>query len=467
MPTSDARRPSWLRRTLAVLCVLAALVALDVALTWALEPYGSNSDSVWYEYRQATAAGEQFDTIVIGSSVAQDSLQPGPIDEALGARSFCLASPGQSLESSAEALKVALDDHPIRRVILGTSYTQLAEEPWANSNMAFVQALCNGQPLGEQAARYLKLLMNPDYVGTVSSLSFLMPFTLSHVSYTPSAIMDNIRNRLECATPMEAQARIDGSWVPLGNGYANYEGQVNAEVLGANFLGINHLAYLGLGGKGLNESELRGLREICELCEERGIELVVLVAPHPRFEVLSIAEAYPKDMAAVQEYVTSHGAIYLDFNMAHQDLYDIHEGDFIDATHLNRAGAERLTPIFADVVRRTESGEDVSAQFYAYDRYDEYLASLDGVYYVCFEDEHVDGEVQLTAIAYAGSRCQVEYAFEVQEDDGNWTRVRDWSSDPVAALPDDGYRFISVRVLARQAGATEPERSHYQTVTLL
>ena len=54
MPTSDARRPSWLRWILTALCVLAALVALDVALTWALEPYGSNSDSVWCEYRQAT-----------------------------------------------------------------------------------------------------------------------------------------------------------------------------------------------------------------------------------------------------------------------------------------------------------------------------------------------------------------------------------------------------------------------------
>ena len=194
---------------------------------------------------------------------------------------------------------------------------------------------------------------------------------------------------------------------------------------------------------------------------------MVLVAPHPRFEVLSIAEAYPKDMAAVQEYVTSKGALYLDFNMAHQDLYDIHENDFIDATHLNRAGAERLTPIFADVVRRAESGEDVSAQFYAYDRYNEYLASLDSIYYVCFEEERVDGEVQLTAITYAGSRCQVEYAYEIQEDDGSWTRVRDWSADPECTLADDGYRFLNVRILARQAGATDPERYHYQTVTLL
>ena len=102
MPTSDAKRNPWPRRALILLAVLAALLLLNLGLTLALEPYGANSEAVWYEYRQATAAGEQFDTIVIGSSAAQDSLQPGPLDEALGCRSFSLASPGQSLNSSYE-----------------------------------------------------------------------------------------------------------------------------------------------------------------------------------------------------------------------------------------------------------------------------------------------------------------------------------------------------------------------------
>lgn len=468
MPTSDSSsRPSLWRKALALLVVLVALLAVDVALTLALEPYGSNSDSVWHEYRQATAAGEQFETLVIGSSVAQDSLQPGPIDETLGTTSFCLASPGQSLKSSYKALEVALDEHPVRRVILGTSYTQLAEEPWANSNMAFMQALVAGRPLPEQIMRYSSLLLDRDYLGNVSSIAFLMPFTLSHVDYTPSAIMGNVRNRLECATPLEAQARIDNTWHPLGHGYANYDGQVNPETFDANYLGINHLDFLGLGGKGLNASELEGLEDICVLCEERGVELVVFAAPHPRFEVLSIADAYPEDMAKVQEMVTSHGGTFLDFNLAHVDLYDSWESDFIDATHLNQAGAARLTPIFADLVRRVESGEDVSGHFFGYDQWEEFLSSLDGIYLAYFEEEQTAEGLTLEAKVCAGKDIQVEYRFEMQEADESWTVLRDWSSDPTLILADGGYRNANVRLLARRAGATEPERYHYQTITLL
>ena len=468
MPTSDAapRKPLW-RSILIAAVVLAVLVALDVALTLALEPYGSNSDSVWYEYRQATAAGEHFDTLVIGSSVAQDSLQPGPIDETLSATSFCLASPGQSLKSSYKALEVALAEHPVKRVILGTSYTQLAEEPWANSNMAFMQALVAGRPLPEQVSRYASLLFDADYVGNVSSISFLMPFTLSHVDYTPSAIRDNVRNRMECATPLEAQARIDNTWHPLGHGYANYDGQVNPELFDANYLGVNHLDFLGLGGKGLDNSEMEGLEDICSLCEERDVELVVFAAPHPRFEVLSIADAYPQGMAQVEELVSSHGGIFLDFNLAHSDLYENWESDFIDATHLNQAGAGRLTPILADVVRRAETGEDVSNLFYGYDQWDEFLSSLEGIYLVYFEEEQTNEGLALEAKACCGSNVQVEYRFEVQEADESWSVLRDWSQDPTLTLTEGGYRNANVRVMARRTGATDPERYHYQTITLL
>lgn len=468
MPTSDtvSRAPLW-RKVLVLLGVLIALIAVDVALTLVLEPYGSNSDSVWYEYRQATAAGEQFETLVIGSSVAQDSLQPEPIDEILETTSFCLASPGQSLKSSCKALEVALDEHPVKRVILGTSYTQLAEEPWANSNMAFMQALVAGRPLPEQAARYASLLMDNDYVGNVSSIAFLMPFTLSHVDYTLSAILGNVHNRLECATPLEAQARIDNTWHPLGHGYANYDGQVNPELFDASYLGVNHLDFLGLGGKGLNASELEGLEDICILCEERNVELVVFAAPHPRFEVLSIADAYPEGMAQVEELVTAHGGLFMDLNMLREDIYENRESDFIDATHLNMSGAERLTPLFADLVRRAETGEDVSLLFFGYSQWDEFFSSLDGIYLTYFEEERTTEGLALEAKACAGKDIQIEYRFEMQEADESWTVLRDWSSDPMLTLAEGGYRNANVRLLARREGAADPKRYHYQTITLL
>ena len=81
-PQETASRPRRYLRVIAWIALsLALLVALDIAFTLAIEPYGSHSEAIWYEYRELTAAGERYDTIVIGSSVAQDGLQPGPLDE--------------------------------------------------------------------------------------------------------------------------------------------------------------------------------------------------------------------------------------------------------------------------------------------------------------------------------------------------------------------------------------------------
>ena len=323
-----------------------------------------------------------------------------------------------------------------------------------------------GPPLPEQADRYLRLMLNPDYVGSFSSLLFLAPYTLSHVDYTPAAVSDNIHNRLTCATPLEAGHRVDELWVPLGQGYANYTGQLDPETLTPNLLGINNLAWLGLGGKGFNQSELAGLERICAFCEERGIQLLVMASPHARLQLLSMAEVYPSSMAQVQQLVEAGGALFVDMNLAKAELYENREQDFRDAGHLNMAGAQRLTPVLAELLQRTQAGEDLSGLFYSYDEWGELLRSLDQIYYVYFEEEREDGAVLLKATAYAGSSCQVEYAYELQSEDGSWTRVRDWSADPVYRLPDEGYRSAQLRVLARQRGASAPERLHYQTVSL-
>lgn len=85
----DARR-RWPRRLAWGLFVLAFLVALDIGLTYLLQPLASSAEVVWHEYRENT---EPIETLVAGSSVAENALQPAPIDEGLGDHSFCFASP--------------------------------------------------------------------------------------------------------------------------------------------------------------------------------------------------------------------------------------------------------------------------------------------------------------------------------------------------------------------------------------
>ena len=38
---------------------------------------------------------------------------------------------------------------------------------------------------------------------------------------------------------------------------------------------------------------------------------------------------------------------------------------FVDGTHLNRAGAEKFTPQFCEIINSVDSGKDVSDLFYS------------------------------------------------------------------------------------------------------
>ena len=468
MPTSDptgaatprgGQRKPW-QRLLAMLCVLVLVVGINAALTYVLEPYGSVSDAVWYQYHEATEAGERFDTLVIGSSVAQYSLQPEPLDETLGCNAFCLSSPGQSPWVSLKALELALKDQPVKRVILGTSYATLAEPAWPQPDMACVQAMMRCYSLPEKIAAYGELLLNPDYVGGINSLAFLAPYTLDHVDYSPSAIMANLRNRAECATPVEACTRITGNIQPLGKGFANLVGNYDLQTISEGTAVANVLA-----GRSVSEARWQPIAKICQICEERDIELIVVSMPHVLSEGVSLSDRYAREMAVVQDYVEAHGATFLDFSMAKPELYDPEMSDFIDLAHLNIEGTARFTPILAQTIARIEAGEDVRTDFYSYDEWDAYLTSLDEIGFVYFTAERNAEGFALTAVANPGSQVSVEYEYALEAEDGSWEVVRAWDDDPSCTLPLGAYERARVRLSARQAGATEAESIHYQYLT--
>ena len=465
MPTSDAtpRKPLW-RKLLGVVSILVVLIALDVALTLALEPYGTCTDAIMHEYWEDTANGEQFDTLVIGTSVGQYSLNPHCMDNGLLDNAFCISTPIQSFKSSRMVLDTVLKDHPIRRVIVGTTFFSFASDVWPNSNMALTQSLCLGLPFPENAYRYAQLALDNNFVYGVKSLAFFVPFTLNHVDYSPSAVRSNIQRRIECATPMEAEELYDPTSIQLGNGFTSYAGAVNFETINENNLIFERLKYQDSNE---NNGEMEEFASLCALCQEKGIELIVFMSPKPVVETIGMGDLYPKTMKPIQDIVTSCGGTYLDFNLIKPDVYEPLPEEFWDEGHLNDVGAKRFSPVFAEVVSRIENNEDLSGLFYSYDQWNDYLSSIDTIAYVHFTPKPIEGGFLCEGEAFTGSNCQVEYAYERQEDDGSWTRVKDWSTDPNCTLLDNGYRTVNVRIMARQVGATDPELYRYQTVTFL
>ena len=462
MPTSDSKgsAPLW-RRVLIALLVVAVLVVADVALTLALEPYGGNTETVWYEYREHL--DEQIGTLVVGTSVSQNGINPQPLTERLGEGALNLSSPCQSLDSSLAAIRLALDDHPeIHRVLLGTSYSELESADRLPYAASFAQAMSYGRsPI--VALRSLARLTANTAVGRQSaSLACLAPYALNHVDFTPSAIRQNIQRRLDCASPLEARSIVEPSCIDLGHGFFNYTGTADFSTT-PWYEVVNRF----VNSDSFNHDELVALQVICDLCAERNVELIVFSPPQPVFQTICVEELYPTNMALVQSIVEDRGGVFVDFNMIDPALYAASDEEFGDAIHLNADGAMRFSRLLADTITSIEAGDSLQERFFSYDRWNEYLETLDRIYFVYFDSAYEDGSLTLHAISHAGPRCNVEYLFEVQEEDGSWTKLGEWSSSPDLVFTRGGYQTYNVRVLARQAGATEPERYHYQTLTQL
>lgn len=470
MPTSDAPRAdeqrvttpksTIIRRILTVSLILAVLLALDVALCLALQPYGSAADITWYEYRQC--ADEQVETLVIGTSTSQDGLNPQPLNERLSTNTVNLSSTCQSTESSLVILRRALSDHPeIKRVLLGTSYSELESRERVDTTTLLTQAMATGQGPVKAAITYSRLFTDSAIGTRVQSMAALVPFTLSHVSYTPSAIKSNVLTRLECESPIEAMEQRDSHWVNLGHGFAVHD--VNADFATIPFSDVyGHF----VAGEDLDAHELASLKKLCAFCSSHDLELIVFVLPSPFFQQISLGELYPQNMSQVRDLVETNGATYLDFNLIHPDLFSTVETDFCDALHLNADGALKFSAFLGDTIVDLESGQDLKPRFYSYEQWDEYLRTTDQIWYAFFEDEIVGNELQLTGIAFAGPSCQVEYEYALlDEASGEWQVFRDWSVDPVCMLPETGYGNVQVRLSVRQTGASEPERVRYRTVT--
>lgn len=92
----------------------------------------------------------------------------------------------------------------------------------------------------------------------------------------------------------------------------------------------------------LTEKNLTYLNKIIDLCEEHGVELMLVKAPSNATEE---EKAYYN---AVEAVAKEHGVFFADYNLCYEEIGLDTARDFFDETHLNICGAEKFTRYFAD-----------------------------------------------------------------------------------------------------------------------
>ena len=455
MPTSKGERAahavrgavprSRRRKVVETFVVLAVIVAVNALCSFALEQYGSLSSVMWSEYR--AAAGERVDTVVVGSSTAQRAFDPQVLDADLGTATFSMATPAQQLDDSYTAARQAIEDHHVRRVILGVDYESLSLENWAGSHVAFARAKMQGEPLPQAVADYWGLLASPVFFGRADSLCALFPWGYNHVKLDPGSVADNVRERLSGDNTLEAAKVVNGGWTYYGRGYGNYDDVIDYSRARES----TSVALHGLSD--FKETCLDQVEAIVRLCRENGVQLVVVVTPRPSFNVLAYGERYPGQMARLQQLVEDEGATFVDANLLHAETYSPQDADFGDGEHLNRDGAARFSRAFATALQALDAGQDVSSLSHSYGHWDQYLASIRQISAVASRLDVGDGgDVTVTAQTYTGTDVQVEYRFLLVDKDDATTLIQDWSGSDSCNVPR-GSRG-RVMVCARQVGST-------------
>lgn len=444
------KKPRWagLRLAVGAVVLVALLAAADYVLALCLQPYGTITEVTWWTYRQT---GDDLDTVFVGNSRMDASIDPAAFDKAIGSKSVSLSTVFQALEDSGSAAATAASEHKLKRIVLGISPSSLCEGRHIQSSSTFTQAKAAGEPLPQAIADYAALLTSKQFFFVDKSVSALFPWTYSHVPYQRSAIITNLRNRRYYSSP------IDGNWNSVVKDFwkVNALGDRYVDAV-ADFTTVsNSLRDTRDEDHSFLEDRKQAFVDCLDACDDYDdVQLYVVALPLPFFELINHSRYYPEQMQWIKEQTEAHGGVYIDFNLAHGDYYPPVEGEYADQDHHNPAGSKRFSETLAQTIARIESGEDVRGDFYSYEEWDDLLASYDWIYLVGFDVTGKDDGLLATIWSFEGSQVDVEYEVSVLDPKtGEYEVVSPYGPTKERWWPMEGDGVCTIRVRARRVGS--------------
>lgn len=431
--------------------ILGAIVALAIVIVsvnvtaFALCPAGSKSEVVWTEYRNQ----ESLDTIILGTSLMARCLDPEVVDEHFDTHSFNMSTPSQAVSESYVALLEVLKDHDIKHVVYGVDFSALWPSYWGNVASVFMAEKWKGDVPWQRFEDMSYILIDNKWMFDPLSINCAFPWVQQRVGF--DEVASNVTMKLDGTPVTKAAEAAEEGWRYHGQGYGNYD---KAYDYNAN----SHKSYSRLGMSSLKQENLDCLADMCDLCEQRGIEFIAVVPPMTDFNLISMKEHYAEYTRQVKELVETHGGLYLDFNLAKPELFDSQESYYNDFEHMNATGALVLSNAFVNVVKEHERGDDVSTHFMSYA---ERLAGIDHIAIASLTDKVTENGIELRASCATGTNVRPEYQFLVDGGSG-YEVVQDYSTSNSCVYEPLENGVYKVRVNVRKQGSDVGFEKHTQ-----
>ena len=437
----------------AFVVALVFLAGLNAAISYAIEPFGSKSEIAWTDY----AKESDIDTVIVGTSLVQNAVDPALLDELYGCKSFNMATPSQTMEESLFAIQAAYEDHGIKRAILGVSSFAMQKGDPPSLGSAFLSNLSRVESAGQNLSVAQQVLLRYGGIAGQDSINALFPWIYNHVSLSPAGIAENVRSRLT-QTLYEAAVTVDPIWHYEGKGYGIYDVVIDYDADSLPFFSEDRED--ATTGTGVEADRVRTLEDMCAYCNERGIQLIAVSVPMPVYNVVD-GRGYYELHDNLATAFSGAGQPYYDFNFARPELFESHSDYFVDTIHLNASGSRAFTESLARFLEARDAGDDLDALFY---NAEEQRASVDHISAV-FADATVDGSnVHVSARAAAGTGVDAEFQLcALDRETQAWQVVSGWTADAEFDYAPEERGVVDLRVNARQVGS-QADCERYRTL---
>ena len=448
MPTS-----SRAKRILKWIAGIAAVVLINSLLSFVLVPYGSKSEIMWHDYRQA----KDLDTVILGTSLVERSVNPYTIDEATGSNAFNMATPSQSLEDTYLGIEQAIKDHNIKRAIVGVEFADLNRKSEMKTGV-FVAEKTKGESLPEALHDWTTSIDADTWLWSPQAFSIIFfPWQIQHVS--SKELVKNVTMRFDGTSLYEAAEVSEPGWHYVGKGFGGREGVYKYIARPSTY----YVNYGSLeGATEFDPDRMAVLERICNLCADNGVELILFGIPLADFNIVSFGDNYQVLSDTVKAFAADHGAKYFDFNLARPELFDSKASYYEDAQHMNIDGANALSASIAKLLVMLDAGEDVSGLF---ETYAERCARVDTVVSACLLPVTSTGDaLVMEATSVAGPGVVAEYRFSVApEDSKDFQVVQDWSTSAECTYAPGKKANYKCRLEVRPQGEEKSKFTTTQT----
>jgi len=277
-------------------------------------------------------------------------------------KSYNMGTPSQAMPQTMQAIKVAIEEHEIKTIVYAMSFSSLMYEPIPEAEITFESARVRKKGGIEGLIDTVEYMLSSEVIASEKSVNFLFPWLYNYEELTIEAMTENAQGKWERLKEYVRTGKYDPT-NGLNKGFRNDESNV------VSYEGRWQYNSAYFYGEEFSEEMLEEFEEMLEFCKNQGVELIVINAPHPVFDVISSYVSYEKNESILKAYCEKYDADYYDFSLAKAEVFETRQEYFGDFEHLNRVGAEIFCVELCEFMRQRGDGVDMDSYFYTVEEF--------------------------------------------------------------------------------------------------